>query len=300
MLYSRTILFLVFFFAICHLSLSEKDYPEPELIEGDIVLDESTAFAVVDTKSPGKRRRKREIPRNTIKVWNNAVIPYVISDEMGMKGRKVIRKAFRNLARRTCVTFIPKQAYHNDFVKFIAARKGCYSSIGRKGGEQVVSLGDGCLDRGHVIHEIMHALGFFHEHSRFDRDKYVKILWWNIQRGMERNFLSYSHHPVDSLNEPYDLFSIMHYDNKAFSRNGQDTMQSRKNPYLRFGRHRSLSRVDIKQLTKLYNCPIPSTRNRGFCYNKYSRCSSYAATSDVCEKSYEFMRIYCSKACGFC
>jgi hypothetical protein len=52
------------------------------LIEGDIVLDESTAFALVDIKSPAKRR-KREIPRNTIKVWKDAVIPYVISDDMG-------------------------------------------------------------------------------------------------------------------------------------------------------------------------------------------------------------------------
>ena len=59
----------------------------------------------------------------------------------------------------------------------------CYSSVGRKGGEQIISLGNGCLDKGHAIHEIMHTLGFFHEHSRFDRDKYIKVLWWNIQRG---------------------------------------------------------------------------------------------------------------------
>ena len=69
-------------------------------------------------------------------------------------------------------------------ILFLYYRYSCYSSIGRKGGEQVVSLGDGCLDRGHAIHEMMHVLGFFHEHSRFDRDKYVKVLWWNIQRGL--------------------------------------------------------------------------------------------------------------------
>ncbi|CAB3998734.1 zinc metallo ase nas-4-like, partial [Paramuricea clavata] len=251
---------IILLLAVCHRSQSEEDYTQPELIEGDIVLDESTAFALVDIKNPAKRR-KREIPQNTIKVWNDAVIPYVISDDIGLTGRKIIRKAFRNFARRTCVTFIPKKDYHTDYVKFITARKGCYSSIGRKGGKQIVSLGNGCLDRGRAIHEIMHTLGFFHEHSRFDRDKYIKVLWWNIQEGMKRNFRSYSHYPADSLNEPYDLFSIMHYDNKAFSSNGQDTMQSRRNPYLRFGKLRSLSRVDIKQLTKLYSCPSHASRH---------------------------------------
>ena len=79
---------------------------------------------------------------------------------------------------------------------------------------------------------------------------------------MESNFFSYSHYPVDSLDEPYDLFSIMHYDNKAFSGNGQDTMQSKTNPYLRFGKVRSLSVVDIKQLMKLYSCS-PRSKPKG-------------------------------------
>ena len=46
-----------------------------------------------------------------------------------------------------------------------------------------MSLGSGCKNRGHVTHELMHALGFFHEHTRPDRDKFVKILWDNIKRG---------------------------------------------------------------------------------------------------------------------
>ena len=33
------------------------------------------------------------------------------------------------------------------------------------------------------MHEIMHALGFFHEHTRPDRDKYIKIDWKNIEQG---------------------------------------------------------------------------------------------------------------------
>ena len=59
----------------------------------------------------------------------------------------------------------------------------CQSHIGKKGGKQLLSLGSGCKNRGHVTHELMHALGFFHEHTRPDRDKFVKILWNNIKSG---------------------------------------------------------------------------------------------------------------------
>lgn len=53
--------------------------------------------------------------------------------------------------------------------------------MGRDGGQQLVSLSAfGCLDRGIIQHELLHALGFYHEHTRSDRDQYVRINWENV------------------------------------------------------------------------------------------------------------------------
>ena len=48
---------------------------------------------------------------------------------------------------------------------------------------QDISIGRDCDSRGIVMHEIMHALGFFHEQNRYDRDEYVKIHTENIMDG---------------------------------------------------------------------------------------------------------------------
>ena len=38
----------------------------------------------------------------------------------------------------------------------------------------------GCLYEDLIQHETMHALGFWHEHQRPDRNNYIKIYWNNI------------------------------------------------------------------------------------------------------------------------
>ncbi len=45
-------------------------------------------------------------------------------------------------------------------------------------GKQFIQLDNGCaMDQGTTCHEIMHALGFYHEFARSDRDNFVTIDW---------------------------------------------------------------------------------------------------------------------------
>lgn len=60
----------------------------------------------------------------------------------------------------------------------------CSSYFGKIGGEQIIYLGPGCYTKGVVIHEIFHALGRWHEHSRSDRDLKVKVHLDNVMPGI--------------------------------------------------------------------------------------------------------------------
>lgn len=60
----------------------------------------------------------------------------------------------------------------------------CWSLVGnRQMGLQELSIGANCDRIGTIQHEFLHALGFWHEQSRSDRDDYVTIVWDRIQSG---------------------------------------------------------------------------------------------------------------------
>ena len=74
--------------------------------------------------------------------------------------------------------------------------------VGMTGGKQSLSIGNGCLYTGTITHEFLHAIGFYHEQSRPDRDQYVNILTRNIVGGKKLHFLSppsYALHPFPFL-----------------------------------------------------------------------------------------------------
>ncbi|XP_021244531.1 meprin A subunit beta-like isoform X6 [Numida meleagris] len=182
------------------------------------------------------------------------VIPYVLDDSLEINAKGVILKAFEQYRLKTCIDFKPWEGEENYISVFKGS--GCWSSVGnRQQGLQQLSIGANCDRIATIEHEFLHALGFWHEQSRSDRDDYVSIIWDRIQTGREHNFNKYDDKTSDSLNVPYDYTSVMHYSKTAF-RNGTEPTIVTNIPYFMdvIGQRMDFSDYDLQKLNQLYNC----------------------------------------------
>ncbi|KFO53084.1 Dorsal-ventral patterning tolloid-like 1, partial [Corvus brachyrhynchos] len=173
--------------------------------------------------------------------------------------RAIFRQAMRHWEKHTCVTFLERND-EDSYIVFTYRPCGCCSYVGRRGGgPQAISIGKNCDKFGIVVHELGHVIGFWHEHTRPDRDDHVSIIRENIQPGQEYNFLKMEPEEVESLGETYDFDSIMHYARNTFSRGiFLDTILPKYDvngvrPAI--GQRTRLSKGDIAQARKLYRCP---------------------------------------------
>lgn len=216
-----------------------------------------------------------------------------------------------DIEKVSCVRFI-KRTKEKDFIRLISG-DGCYSIIGRDGGQQDLSLGHGCRTKGIALHETMHTLGFYHEQARIDRDKHIHVHYENAIDGAKRQFKKYKPGEGDTQGEAYDPDSIMHYSNTAFSKNGRSTLTFKRQPLKKLGQRNGLSAIDIRQLNKLYRCgriklnktllkPTKSTVEIDTCRDDPwagGQCF-FAQFTGMCYYSSHRMSYLCPKTCGYC
>ncbi|GMT06813.1 hypothetical protein PENTCL1PPCAC_28987, partial [Pristionchus entomophagus] len=163
-----------------------------------------------------------------------------------------IQRGIRLWEKETCLRFHENYGVRDHILFYKGS--GCFSSVGKTGGSQMISIGKECQSAGIIAHEIAHSLGFWHEQSRPDRDYYIRIRRQFVASGSETNFLKSSYHEADSMGLPYDLGSVMHYGPEAFtSRHGETTMETVNARYeSTIGQRQQPSFIDIKQMNRLY------------------------------------------------
>ncbi|MFH4980256.1 hypothetical protein AB6A40_006965 [Gnathostoma spinigerum] len=280
------------------LGIKVSDLDDSDLYQGDIVLEEYQK----------KSRIARSASLKTGK-WNTPRIPYELSIQFGKDARAVIAAAIKEFERHTCIRFVKRLPSDADYI-YIHAGKDCHSSLGHTGREQRISLGERCLTKGIVIHEIMHALSFIHEQSRPDRDAYVKVNFDAVKDEAKHNFELYTIDRVDLLGVPYSYNSIMHYGSDSFSKDQRPTIIPLKSGAEFMGQRFTLSASDVAQVRRLYGCknlsPYPEPNFRQlmmedlkknqveFCENANRYCDFNVNCNDM--KDY----IRCPKTCRKC
>ncbi|XP_023212189.1 astacin-like metalloprotease toxin 5 [Centruroides sculpturatus] len=212
----------------------------PDLFQGDIIGVEDNDV-------------RNAIPNLSAR-WPNGVVPYIVDYSL-MAQSHLISQAMQHIMSVTgsALKFV-KRTHESNYIRMFAG-DGCYSHVGRTGGAQPLSLGKGCHFVGTIIHELLHACGFYHEQNRSDRDQYLVIHWNNIQQGMESQFALLQPHQNKIFNA-FDYNSIMIYGEFAFSKvpNRLPTMQDKT------GRHRltepysksGMTSSDVERIKKLY------------------------------------------------
>lgn len=221
------------------------------LFEGDMLLPEEQRERAEEGLDIDGIRHKRASSRS--KLWPKGVVLYQISPSLSRYSRAMsaIRAGMADWTSKTCIQFKRRTSLSQKAYVFFRYGRGCASYVGRIGRRQDIFLAPGCWHKGICSHEIGHAIGFYHEQSRPDRDKFIRINLANIVSGMESNFYKYSRGKIDSLGTPYDYGSLMHYRSTAFSRNGKPTIVAKKSG-VTIGQRRGLSSIDAKQANLLY------------------------------------------------
>lgn len=206
------------------------------IFEGDIALMNAESLMGAEAlaiAAPGAR-------------WPNATVPYVVESGDAAK----IADAIDEWNARTRIRLTPRNAEAH-YIVFRQSNVISSSAVGRQGGPQIVSVLTGAPS-GTIKHEIGHAVGLWHEHTRPDRDTHITVHRDNINPPARKYFAKQTTNAT-TLGLPYDYESIMHYEANAFSINPLTLMTL--TPIVSgaiIGQRARLSDTDIAAVASMY------------------------------------------------
>uniref|UniRef100_A0A0K0DV78 Zinc metalloproteinase n=1 Tax=Strongyloides stercoralis TaxID=6248 RepID=A0A0K0DV78_STRER len=193
-------------------------------------------------------------------------IPYYVDNGVS---NILVDTALSIIENKTCIKFLKYYRMVGD-LKGLRYYYGndCSSPIGQPTVKiwQSISIGEDCDSIGIIQHETMHSLGIYHEHARYDRDKYLFMVRKNIDPIYYRDVKKVSKKHSKTFGVPFDYGSVLIYDIKAYSKNEQETMIPRDKNFIKtMGTQEKITFNNIKLINMLYCQNI--CRNKIRCMN---------------------------------
>ena len=229
------------------------------LVDGDIIIGSAEE---VLTAAEQQRQGKPVHPQSAVLLfnpsggtapWTDATLYYTIDADVPNQQR--ILDGVKQWNDRTAIKVLPRSSERN-YVRFkrnASLDAACSSFVGMRGGEQAIETTDNCTV-GAVAHELGHALGLLHEQERNDRNRFVTILYPNIDKRFLNNFSQGSARDAGY----YDYDSIMHYSSSGFTRNGLTSMEMAP-VGIPIGQRGTLSTGDIDAIHRVYSVAVNAT-----------------------------------------
>ncbi|KRX80343.1 Signal peptidase complex catalytic subunit SEC11C [Trichinella sp. T6] len=227
------------------------------LMEEAKILQRSTDEQVYRDLRSSKNEQRRIIEK-----WHTNHILYRMEASLKDATRDAILRALQLWQENTCIRFEerdqlePNVALIN-FVDDSQSDGGCSSFVGRVGGIQNISIAwPRCSSEGIVSHQIGHALGLLHEHSRPDRDEHI-IVNYEQTVSEHRDVISrLSSRVFEHFRSIYDPGSVMHMPPtvKTLMTNADELTILAMDPNYQstFGQRISPSFLDYKLINMMY------------------------------------------------
>uniref|UniRef100_A0A0N5BK28 Metalloendopeptidase n=1 Tax=Strongyloides papillosus TaxID=174720 RepID=A0A0N5BK28_STREA len=201
-------------------------------------------------------------------LWSDFPIKYKIFSNVN---RTLVQTAIKSFERESCIRFKEmSKNFTGAGLYFEFDKEHCYSSHNGPRidvAPQTIGIAKRCERLGSVIHEVLHALGIFHEHSRRDRNKYVTIIEKNIIPEHKVQFKIVEDYEGKTYGIPYDYGSAMHYERAAGGIQNRTTIVPKNKHYTKsMGQTTYFSFADIKLLNFRYcdhKCPRKLQCHRG-------------------------------------
>lgn len=218
-----------------------KDKSGKWIVQQDIIVDENT-LSFDESEQSEIAISKIE----KVNYWTDKNIPYIISGD----NRNLILDAIKEFNQINSYQFVEMKD-EIDFVDFVFSERNiCQSYLGKKGGRQEIVIGRSC-NRGNILHEMMHVIGFVHEQSREDRDQFIEVIWENIVPKYKGQFQMFPRKISIPVEVDFDFNSILLYSPLSYS-NGNGPAMERIDGQLFSENREKLSEIDELKLNLLF------------------------------------------------